>query len=597
MLQVLARYYRRKSISSNRTAPRGFEEKEIPFVIVLNEQGKFIHLEDTREDHGKGKKRTGKSFLVPQGQGRSGAKSYTVTNLLWDHYGYVLAYAKEGKDADEIAKNADMANKQHQVFKDNVTALSDLLPTDLGVKATYLFLSDLSEIAKVKDDTSDAWKACQKIKGCNLSFRLVSEPSNLVCQSKAVQAYQIGLSSNESGDQEIDLGLCLISGERRKIARLHTGISGVSGKPSPFASVNLDAFESYHKTQGFNFPISEQAMFEYTTGLNTLLSSNNRFRLGDSSMVCWAEEGSDLEQTIPLMFSGGGKDNPDAEVQAVKSLFASIHNGAYSAPDGKQKFYVLGLAPNVARIVVRFWAHSTIAEMAENIYQYFKDIEMVRGINSPYPEYMSLMKLICHLGFEYKVDNIPPNLLADISYRIMAGLPFPITLLQLALRRNKAEQKVNYQRASIIKAYLNRAIRAGSLSCKEVSMSLDISRTDSGYVLGRLFAVLEKIQEDANPGLNATIRDRYFGAAASTPITVFPTLIKLSMHHLSKMGKEFDKQSWKINSEKNMNEVIDKIQNLPTHLNLEQQGLFAIGYYHQRQYLFTKKDKEIKSDK
>ena len=174
---------------------------------------------------------------------------------------------------------------------------------------------------------------------------------------------------------------------------MHQPISGVNAKPSPFASINLDAFESYGKTQGYGFPVSETAMFEYTTALNTLLKSDNRFRLGEVSVVCWSEKPSQKEQEIPSILNGGGqtKDNPDAYVDSVQKLFSSFHHGVYDKPDGEQIMYVLGLSPNSARIVVRFWHQSTIAALSTNIAHWFNDIEMIRGHNSPYPKYMPLV--------------------------------------------------------------------------------------------------------------------------------------------------------------------------------------------------------------
>ena len=574
ILHALTRYYQRKAASDGNVAPEGFENKEIPFVIVLDKAGKFIQLEDTREQQGK--KKIGRKFLVPKGLGRAGSKSYEVSNTLWDHYGYVLAHPKEDDEKSDI-----LAQNQHKSFIAKVDELKQALPEDAGIQAVSAFLAQADEVIKVRQ--AEGWQECAKIKGCNLSFRLVDEPVALVCQSKAVQAYLAAAKAEVSdGIQE---GICLVTGKKTTIARLHNAVKGVNAKPSPFTSVNLAAFESYGKQQGFIFPVGEQTMFEYTTALNMLLDGENRFRIGEVSVVCWSEKPTPLESKISLKINGGGKDNPDAHIDEVKALYKSLHNGKYMEPNGKDKFYLLGLSPNSARIVVRFWHETTVAALSENIARWYDDLQIVRGEKSIYPEFMPLMRLLCGLVLDGKAENLPPDLIANVTQSALANRPLPVGLLQIALRRNKAEQKITYGRAALIKAYLNRAIRSGSLkNTKELSMSLDRERNDIGYVLGRLFAVLEKTQSEANPSLNATIGDRYFGSASSTPIAVFGTLMRLSPHHLSKL--EYEGRAVHLKWE--IGQILDKCQKFPNHLNLEQQGLFAIGYYHETQFLFTK---------
>ena len=574
ILHALTRYYQRKAASDGNVAPEGFENKEIPFVIVLDKTGKFIQLEDTREQQGK--KKIGRKFLVPKGLGRAGSKSYEVSNILWDHYGYVLAHPKEDDEKSDI-----WAQNQHKSFIAKVDELKQALPDDVGIQAVSAFLAQADEVAKVR--LAEGWQECAKIKGCNLSFRLVDEPVALVCQSKAVQAYLAAAKAEVSdGIQE---GICLVTGKKTTIARLHNAVKGVNAKPSPFTSVNLAAFESYGKQQGFIFPVGEQTMFEYTTALNMLLDGENRFRIGEVSVVCWSEKPTPLESKVALKINGGGKDNPDAHIDEVKALYKSLHNGKYMEPNGKDKFYLLGLSPNSARIVVRFWHETTVAALSENIARWYDDLQIVRGEKSIYPEFMPLMRLLCGLVLDGKAENLPPDLIANVTQSALANRPLPVGLLQIALRRNKAEQKITYGRAALIKAYLNRAIRSGSLkNTKELSMSLDRERNDIGYVLGRLFAVLEKTQSEANPSLNATIGDRYFGSASSTPIAVFGTLMRLSPHHLSKL--EYEGRAVHLKWE--IGQILDKCQKFPNHLNLEQQGLFAIGYYHETQFLFTK---------
>lgn len=571
ILHALTQYYQRKAKYDGGVAPEGFENKEIPFIIVIDKQGKFIQLEDTREL--KNKKKTARTFLVPKGLGRSGSKSYEVSNLLWDHYGYVLAYAGD--------KEQELADKQHASFTGKINKLKQAMPDDAGVAAVAAFLSSAEEKGKVMQAAN--WVECAKVKGCNLSFRLVDEAVDLVCQSKAVQAYVS--QANQAQSDNVQKGICLVTGKPAPIARLHNAVKGVNAKPAPFTSVNLLAFESYDKEQGFIFPVGEQAMFEYTTALNTLLAGDNRFRIGDVTTVCWSEKPTPLESRVSRLINGGGKDNPDAHIDAVKTLYKSLYNGQYQKPDGKEKFYLLGLSPNSARIVVRFWHETTVSALSESIAAWYDDLQMVCGENSPYPEYMPLPRLLGNLVLDGKMENLPSDLIAQVTDAALNNRVLPVSLLQAALRRNKAEQKITYGRASLLKAYINRAIRADRLkNMKELTMSLDRNRQDIGYVLGRLFAVLEKTQAEANPGLNATIADRYFGSASSTPIAVFGTLMRLLPHHLNKL--EFEGRAVQLQWE--IRQILEHCQKFPNHLNLEQQGLFAIGYYHETQFLFTK---------
>ena len=571
ILHALTQYYQRKAESDGGVAPEGFENKEIPFIIVIDKQGKFVQFEDTREL--KNKKKVARTFLVPKGLGRSGSKSYEVSNLLWDHYGYVLAYAGE--------KGQEQADKQHASFTAKVNELKQVLPDDAGVTAVAAFLSSAEEKSKVMQAAN--WTECAKVKGCNLSFRLVDEAVDLVCQSKAVRAYVSQVNQTQSDN--VQKGICLVTGKPAPIARLHNAVKGVNAKPAPFTSVNLSAFESYGKEQGFIFPVGEQAMFEYTTALNTLLAGENRFRIGDVTAICWSEKSTPLEESLASLINGGGKDNPDEHIDAVKTLYKSLYNGQYQKPDGKEKFYLLGLSPNSARIVVRFWHETTVAALSESIAAWYDDLQMVRGENSPYPEYMPLPRLLGNLVLDGKMENLPSDLIAQITDAALNNRVLPVSLLQAALLRNKVEQRITYGRASLLKTYINRAIRVGRLkNMKELTMSLDRNRQDIGYVLGRLFAVLEKTQAEANPGLNATIADRYFGSASSTPIAVFGTLMRLLPHHLNKL--EFEGRAVQLQWE--IRQILEHCQRFPNHLNLEQQGLFAIGYYHETQFLFTK---------
>ena len=583
ILQALCEYYQRKALDPQEAlAPFGFEEKEIPFLIVLNSDGKFIQLLDTRDKDTGGKLRP-RSFLVPKGAGRSGSKSYEVAYPLWDHYGYVLAQPKLDKpDAAPSQKDVEMAVNQHNTFCKLVDSIYELFPNDKGVEAVKAFLANEDEKNRLK--ASADWLECLKIKGCNLSFKLV-DAEYLVCQSPDVKRWVAQSAKNDDSDT----GVCLVSGEQTSIARLHPGIKGVWGAQvggAAIASFNKDSFSSWRKEQGANSPVSEKAAFEYTTALNYLLRTDcpNRFQMGEISVVCWAENSNPLEEQFPNYFNDPPSDNPDAGVAALKYIAASLHNGAYQQPDGKDKFYVLGLSPNAARIAVRFWQIGTVAEFSERIGQWFSDIEISKSEKQFVPALKPLLRTTALLG---KDENMSPHLVGETVRSLLLGLPLPENLLQSVIKRIKAEQgAVTFYRAALIKGFLNRKFRFYRKAGQEVTVGLNKDEQRVGYRLGRLFAVLEKLQEDANPGLNATIRDRYYSSASCTPKSVFGTLMRLHTHHLKKLPNP----AWQGAAEKNIGEIMDGIKEFPSHLNLEEQGLFAVGYYHQRQHRFIKNE-------
>ncbi len=572
ILQALAEYYDRKAKSGEGLAPVGFENKEIPFIIEISPDGVLIQVEDTREIVGK--KKRARSELVPQGVKKTSGVS---ANLLWDSAEYVLGVDTRGKP-ERVAG-------QHAAFKERI---KQLRVSDLGIEAIERFYNALE---------LDGWKNLpewQEIIETNpiMTFRLQGD-RELICQRPAViEAIRSMPSGNVSERQR-----CLISGHQEEIERLHPAIKGVWGAQTSGANIvsfNLDAFNSYNKKQGLNAPVGKQAAFAYTTALNHLLGkdSTQRMQVGDTSTVFWAEKASGLETAASDIFGESPKDDPDRHVHAVEQLFSSIRNGRYIADDKNIRFHVLGLAPNAARIAVRFWHVGTVGEIAERIAQHFDDLKIVHGPKDA--EYLSLFRLLVSTASLGKADNTPPNLAGDTIRAILEGLPYPQTLLGATIRRIKAEQFVGYPRAALIKACINRATRYSNAEIKEeLKVSLDENNANIGYRLGRLFAVLEKIQEEANPGLNATIRDRYYGSASSSPVTVFSTLLKLSKHHLAKLHK-----GRAVNIERLIGEIMSEIQDFPAHLPIADQGRFAIGYYHQRQHLFTKltNDEEMNHD-
>jgi len=575
ILQALYEYYQRAASDPERhVAPEGFEWKEIPFVVVVNQEGQFRALEDTRE--GTGRNRRAKSFLVPQAAKRTG-KSINA-NLLWDNVEYTLG---------ANPRNRDDVVERHEEFKRRL--LDDLshvanLP---AVKAIKVFLENnpVQQIEKHKE-YAESWEEALE-KNLNIIFRIEGNEDTSVCDT--LRPF-ISDKSKEGGV----VGLCLMTGEESQISRLHAPIKGVQGTNTPggaLVSFNLPAFESFNKTQNYNAPISKSVAFSYTTGLNMLLARNspNKMMVGDVTVVFWSKRRPvsaeyDLEANFSAFFADPPKDDSDRGVLAVKALYEAVYSGTIPVDEG-DRFYVLGLSPNAARIAVRFWKIGTIKDFAYRIKQHFDDMDIVRGPKDR--EYLTLNQILKATALGYKMDNVPPNLAGAVVESILDGMPYPITLLHQCIRRvrARAEQRVTRTRAAILRGYVNRINRYYKPYGKEeITMSLDRTNTSPGYRLGRLFAVLEKIQEEANPGINATIRDRFYGAASSSPVTVFPQLLKLKNHHLSKLTNP----GRKVNFEKELGEIFDGLKDLPPHLSMEDQARFAIGYYHQRQSFFKR---------
>ncbi|CAK0761227.1 CRISPR-associated protein Csd1 [Gammaproteobacteria bacterium] len=562
ILQALNEYYQRKAMDSSDLAPPGFESKAIDFIIVLDREGKPITIEDTREIDGK--KRIGKKFLVPHSVKKS---NNIAANFLWDNPEYALGVVQKGKP--------DRVILQHEAF---ISRIHDQMGNmnDSGVQAVLSFIKGF-DTAWVSH--FPAWSELAVSTG-NVSFRLQGD-TELVCQRSAVLHIL-----NHSSTTDADTGFCLIRGETDITERVHPRINGVSqSSGANIVSFNLDAFCSWNKEQGYNSPIGKQAAFAYTTALNYLLRTGSRQRLqvGDTSTVFWAGHSTSFEEDLSAFLGEPSKDDPDRNTAKIRALYETVRGGGFTKEDDQNPFFLLGLAPNVGRIAIRFWHVGTVTEIGQRIVKHFDDLAIDHGPNEP--EYPSLFRLMVHTAQQGKADNIPPNLGGEFMRAILEGKPYPYSLLQAAVRRNRAEHEVDYFRAAIVKGCLNRLQRIQPFVEKEITVSLDVKNPNLGYRLGRLFAVLEKIQQEAQPGINATIRDRFYGAASASPLAVFNTLMKLKNHHLSKL----DNPRFVTYYERLIGEIIDGIAAYPAQLPLREQGMFSIGYYHQRQDFYHKK--------
>jgi len=574
ILQALNRYYER----SEDMPHEGWVRRGVDYILVLDEQGECVNIELAGEQK-KGKNVPREMLVTAIGkQAMKHTNSGKDANLLWDNASFVFGTGNKG----DIKLGSFI-----EVLREWFGSLDDK-----GVKAVSRFCSSIQANPDSAATLIERFQLKEDFEKRDpvLIFRLVSDLEGVHLRPAVVKTYEAALASAHSGS---DLcGNCLVTGEVDvPLAPNESVIKNVwGGQPAGcnIVSFNARAFESYGKRErnGENAPVSLRASFAYTTALNHLLTSRQRMQVGDTSTVFWAEEKHELE----MLFGEVMRDDPEHGTGALQALYSAVQSGKFSVGKADTRFHVLGLAPNAARISIRFWETATAMDLATRIQRHFEDIRIAHADYEP--EHLSLFRLLTGVALLNKADNIPPNLGGEVLRAILEDLPYPAPLLNLAVQRCRAEQKPTYARAAVIKASLNRLIRQRHTTEREYEAMLDPSNQNPAYRLGRLFAVLEKIQEEASPGLNATIRDRYYGAASTSPSTVFPMLLKLKNHHVSKLDERGRKMLYRAFSDNKPDDyiglVLQNVPEIPNNLALPDQGRFALGYYHQRQAFFTK---------
>lgn len=563
ILKALYDYYNR----CEGLTPKGLENKEIGYLIVIEPDGTFVRIESRMQD-----KKTAASFVVLQSVKRSGTKF--TPNYFWDNYEYVIG----GKEANI---------KKHNVFIHIIESFKSGLPENKNINAISNFYKKYNDIEKVieKDSLYEDFHKSKK----NISF-LINGECKIAAEDPDIHDFVLA-QKNEDNKK----GLCLVLGEDRSISRLHTTIK-LTKDTGPLVSFKTDrGYDSYGKEQGYNAPISEDVEFAYTTALNTMLQkgSHNKFMVGNRTFVFWASSSKEIAEEAEeslfdmLGYSDTKADNPNAKIEQVRKVFTSIYSGVLKT-NLDDRFYILGLAPNSARIAVVYWSDTSLRDFAGMVIRHFNDMEIVDNTRKDKRPYMGIREMLSAVTLGGKQSDVTPNLPEAVVKSIFQGTPYPYTLFSSCIRRIRAEIGDNganrITRMAIIKAYLNRQ----NDNNKKIEVMLDKSNTNQGYLCGRLFAVLDKIQDDANR--IHSIRERYMNAASSTPASVFATILNLSSHHLENLSNE----GTKVFYEKLKQEIIDKISadGFPAHLDLQDQGRFFVGYYHQRQDFFTKKEKE-----
>lgn len=570
ILKALYDYYNR---CGNLPAP-GMEEKEIGFVIVISKEGKFLRFEDCRTD-----KTIGRVYLVKKHVSRSSA---AVANYLYDNSAYVLGYS----DKDDSEKNQLYFN----TFVEKVQSILDRMPDNSDIRTLMNFYAQGREAIHSEVEQDPLWEDIKKNlskKYSVFSFRIEGDLRILAEKKELMQ-------TNEGTRNDNSRGLCMVTGVQGELVDTTTAtmIQGSQATAKLVAFQVNSGYDSYGKEKCGNAPISHEAEFAYTTALNTMLrrDSRNKFTVGNRTFVFWASSNDKAAEQAEeslfdlLGYSEEKKDNPNAKIEQVRKVFTAIYSGSLST-SLEDRFYILGLAPNSARIAVVYWSETPLRDFAGKILRHFDDMEIIDTHKDRKP-YMGIKDILSAVTLGGKQSEATPNLPESIIKSIFLGTPYPYTLLSACIRRIRAESgdgnAARITRIAIIKAFLNRQ----NVNDKRMEIMLDKRNTNQGYLCGRLFAVLDRIQEDAN-GISS-IRERYMNAASSTPSSVFATILNLSSHHLENLSNEGKKVFY----EKLKQEIIDKISSdgFPAHLDLQDQGRFFVGYYHQRQDFFNKKE-------
>lgn len=575
LLAALARAYDRLPDRP----PYGFSSEKIGFCVVLNPDGSIASVEDLRDTD---KKRSPMPMLVPQAVKRTAG---IAPNFLWDKTAYVLGVtAGEGKRTAE--EHARFCEKHAEWL-----AGAD----DAGLLAVLRFLDSWTTESFVPP----LWP--NEMRDQNVVFALAENyrDEKIHDRTAARKIWQ-----RVGADGASDPRICLVSGDPGPVARLHPAIKGVWGAQSSGASLvsfNLDAFTSYGHEQGDNAPVSEAAAFQYATALNRFLErdSGHRVQIGDTSTVFWADGSGAMPELAESLFAAF-VDSPEVDFDAdrmatniVAAHLERIRRGDRLAEIEPRlaegvRFHVLGLAPNAARLSVRFYWEDDFGQLTRNYQQYLSDTRIDPPPRTGFPP---LWRYLVELAVLNKRENVPPNLAGEWMRAILTGGAYPMTLLSTVLMRLRADGDVNGLRAAILKSVLIRNFKK-----ETIPVALDPDYKDSkGYLLGRLFAAYEQVQRAAlGANVNATIKDKFYGAASASPQKVFATLNSGAQDHFGKLRKA--NPGWAYNLEQLIMSIMDQMSPgddpIPAYLSAPEQALFGLGYFHQRSEFFRKRDEK-----
>ena len=579
ILQALVQHYENLA-GQDKVSKPGWCHAKVSYLIDLKEDGTIKEIIPLKREEERGKKKVwvSETICVPEMVTRSSGVS---ANFLCDNAKYFLGIDADGT-GQRVIECFQAAKARHlSILKDSESMMA---------KAICRYFEHWNpETAQENPVVKEHWEELND--GGNLIFGMGGHYAQDDEQIKRIWEKQ------QEQKEEGQVGTCLVTGQKTKIARIHRGIKGVPGAQSSGAalvSFNAPAFESYGKEQSYNAPVGQYAEFAYTTALNYLLNQREyRFPMGDSMVVFWAESG---EQEYQRIFFSSLDPQPDNQEQ-IRKVFENLKRGIWVDLedinlDMNQKFYILCLAPNAARLSVRFFYQNSFGNILKNIAKHYSRMEIVRP-SWENRAYLGIRQMLMETVNQKSKDKSPvPNMAAMVLKAVLSDDRYPASLYTDTLIRIRAEQgKVTCGRAAIIKAFL---IQNYKWKEGEGCMGLNVECKEPAYVLGRLFAILEFIQKDANPGINTTIRDRYFNSACTTPASVFPVLIKLKNSHIKKLERESG--GTKIYYEKLLTELMGNLAvegkgtGFARRLSLEEQGKFMLGYYHQIQKKYEKKE-------
>lgn len=592
ILQALVNYYDILNRAGEISEP-GYSKANVSFALNLSVGGKILNIIPLKIIVQKGKKSVEipQSMQVPERIKRS---VNIQSNFLCDNATYFLGIDSKGK-AERAKQCFEDARKLHISILEGVDCVE--------AKAVVAFFDNWNQDDAKEIESSEYIE--QVSSGVNLVFHI--EGYGFAHENKVIQMAWNGLINDQQDATNMQ---CLVTGQSGPVARLHPSIKGVKGAQSSGASLvsfNDPADCSYGRDgqQGSNAPVSERATFAYSTALNFLLSdTSHSCTLGDTTVVYWAESAKPIYRDM-FGFALDPKTeepNDSAEMEESKSttkilqnIFEKIVNGSQLSDvseifDKDTTFHILGLSPNAARLSVRFFMQDSFGTILERIAAHYQDLEIEKA---PYePRLLPLWKLMMETVSPNSRDKASSPLLSGSVMRsILSGACYPTALFSNVIVRIRAERNITYGKAAIIKAYLLRKFKEEENQMEVLTVSLNETSENRAYVLGRLFAVLEKLQSEANPGINTTIKDKYFTSACATPAAVFPVLLRLANHHTSKAQYGYT-------YENKIRDLLDKVamdeHPFPLHLSLDQQGVFVLGYYHQYQANYKKSIKEEK---
>lgn len=572
ILQALTQLYE-DLVSRGEIARPGWAVAKISYALCLNTEGKPVQMIPLFVEDDKGKK----TALQPQKLELPAAVTRTVgilPNFLWDNSSYIFGIDDKGKP-ERSAECFRACRELHHLILDEVDS-------DAARAVLAYFDAWKPEAAMQNPLLEIGWE--DLMKGANIVFRVNG------CYAQEDQAIQKAWERyyNQSDGEKTQ---CLVTGNWDIAEPVHPTIKGVVGAQSSGAalvSFNAAAFCSYGKEQSLNAPVGKYAAFAYTSALNYLLAERESVqRIGETTIVCWAEGADPMYQKFSLASIFGAALPREITNDDLRSAVKRLANGLPCEElnlDPKRPFYLLGISPNAARLSVRFFYHSTFGNVMKNVNAHHERMEIAGTAFQMMPLWAMLRETV-NLN---TTDKAPNAAMAGATIRsVFSGTAYPGSLLEAVMLRIRAEREVTPGRAAILKAYYLKNLNP---KCpKEVlNVSLNEKSTNIPYTLGRIFSIYEAVQQAANPGINTTIKDKYFNSAASTPAMIFPVLDNLCQKHLRKLDTGL-----RIYYENQICELKNILgEENPLRLTLPEQGAFNLGYYHQTQKRYMKKEEK-----